>query len=278
MSLHRGEWLAQAQRLAVGRKQRVRHGFEASAAMDVYNDTEKWSAYCHRCHEGATVYKEHQQVRRVIVEPDRIAPVPATLIRLSDATEYEQRRCWELLCRKGCPPGVVPEEMLWFDRSVQRLMLRSGTLALGRSLDQRRLPKWLPYGAWHGLPMTWTTRSDAGGTRHAASVKSTSLILTEDALSAHKVAKAIDCYAPNAALSVVATLGTIITDRFLPNVIGRPAVICMYDGDPAGEAGFLSMRKRLSVWGQPVLDMRPLKGDPKNNDLAEIIRKLEGFI
>ncbi|MNG26314.1 hypothetical protein D3C84_1112850 [compost metagenome] len=52
----------------------------------------------------------------------------------------------------------------------------------------------------------------------------------------------------------------------------------MYDGDPAGQAGFIAMRKRLSVWGQPVLDRRPDKGDPKENDLAEIIQKLEGFV
>jgi hypothetical protein len=278
VSLPREDYLRQAQALPVGGKKRVRHNFESSAAMDVYNDGEKWSAYCHRCHQGGAVYKEHQRLQRVVVEPDRITPVPATVIRLSDATLYEQNRIWELLCRKGCPPGVIPEEMLWYERSVQRLMLRSGTLALGRALDQRRLPKWLPYGAWHGLPMVWTTRHGAVGTLPVATAKPSSVVLTEDALSAHKVAKAIDIYAPESSLVVIASLGTIVTDRFLPYVVNRPAVVCMYDGDPAGLAGFNAMRKRLSVWGQPVVDRRPAVGDPKNVDLSEIVKNLEEFL
>lgn len=274
----REEWLPAAQRLSIGRKLRIRHSCGQTASLDVYNNADAWSAYCFRCKEKGWVPKEHQSVRRAVVEPDRITPVPATVVQLSDATQYEQNRIWELLCRKGCPPGVIPEEMLWYERSVQRLMLRSGTLALGRALDQRRLPKWLCYGAWHGLPMVWTTRHGAVGTQPVASAHPSSVVLTEDALSAHKVAKAIDTFAPESSLVVIATLGTIVTDRFLPYVVNRPTVVCMYDGDPAGQAGFIAMRKRLAVWGQPVLDRRPASGDPKNNDLAEIIKKLEGFL
>ena len=264
--LHREDWLKQAQSIAVGRKQRVRHGFEASAAMDVYNNEDSWSAYCHRCHISGRVMKEHQSVRRIIVEPDRIAPVLATTIPLNDASPYEQKQAWDLLIRKGCPPQVIPEEVLWYDRTVRRIMLRSGPLALGRALDPNRTPKWLPYGAWHGLPMVWTTRQGAGA-----------MVLVEDALSGYKVAKAISTFAPESSLSVVATLGTIITDRFLPYVRGR-TIVCMYDGDPAGLAGYNTMQRRLRVWGSPVVDRRPIKGDPKNNDLAEIFAKLKEFV
>lgn len=264
--LHKDDWLKQAQSIAVGRKQRIRHGFETSAAMDVYNNEDCWSAYCHRCHIGGRVMKEHQRVQRIVVEPDRVAPVPATAVPISQTTQYEQKLIWDMLIRKGCPPQVIPEEVLWYDRTVRRVLLRSGPLALGRALDSNRTPKWLPYGAWHGLPMVWTTRQGAGA-----------MVLVEDALSGYKVAKAISTFAPESSIAVCATLGTTITDRFLPYCRGR-TVVCMYDGDKAGKDGYNLMQRRLRVWGHPIVDRRPEKGDPKNNDLAEVFAKLKEFV
>lgn len=266
MALPREDWLAQAQRLAVGQKLRVRHGFERTAAMDVFNHEDRWSAYCHRCHESGTVFKEHQTVRRVVVEESRVAPVPTGTLHISQASAFDQRRIWAFLIEKGCPPGVIPEEYLWWAKSVQRLTLRYGNVGLGRALDSWRQPKWLPYGEWQGQPMVWWTRTGAGAT-----------VLVEDALSGYKVAKAIALYAPESSASVVATLGTTITDRFLPVVAGRP-VACMYDGDPAGVRGLDGMRRRLRVWGSDVHDCRPAVGDPKNMSLEDIWEKLRGIV
>jgi hypothetical protein len=246
--------------------------------MDVWNNEDRWSCYCHRCHEGGVVYKEHQRIRQAVVEPDRVGPVPAGAFRLAEASAFEQQQIWSLLCRKGCAPGVIPEETIWYDRSVRRILLRDEDVCLGRALDPNRLPKWLPYGAWHGKPMIWATRTGAAGTPAADSAESGLLILTEDALSAYKVAKSIDTYAPGSSASVVATLGTTITDRFLPYCLGRQAVLCMYDGDPAGLRGYRAMRQRLAVWQQPVVDMRPEHGDPKNNDLAAIAERLQEWL
>jgi hypothetical protein len=266
MSLHRDDWLREAQKLSVGQKKRVRHGFEASAAMDVYNNADSWSAYCHRCHESGRVVKVHQSILRRVEEPNRVTPVPATVIRFNDATQYEQQRMWRLLCEKGCPPGVIPEELLWYERSVNRLMLIQNDQCLGRALDKWRSPKWLPYGAWHGKPMVWQTRTGAGVT-----------VLVEDALSGYKVAKAIECFAPASSVRVIATLGTRITDAFLPYIV-KDTVLCMYDGDKAGLDGFEAMRKRLRVWGAPVLDLRPPLGDPKNNDLAVLAERMQRWL
>lgn len=270
MALHRDDWLKQAQQLSIGQKRRVRHGAEASNAMDVYNNDDSWSAYCHRCHEGGRVDKVHQSILRRVQEVDRVTPVPATVIRFADATQYEQNRMWSLLIQKGCPPGVIPEELLWYERSVNRLMLLHGsgpdTQALGRALDSWRAPKWLPYGAWFGKPMVWQTRAGAGVT-----------VLAEDALSSYKVAKAIELYAPGSSVRVIATLGTRITEAFLPYVAGD-TILCMYDGDKAGLDGFHAMRQRLRVWGKPVLDLRPPVGDPKNNDLATLAERLERWL
>jgi hypothetical protein len=52
----------------------------------------------------------------------------------------------------------------------------------------------------------------------------------------------------------------------------------MYDGDAAGLRGYRAMRQRLAVWQQPVMDLRPEQGDPKNNDLATIAERLEKWL
>ena len=266
MSLHRDDWLREAQKLSVGQKKRVRHGFEPNAAMDVYNNADSWSAYCFRCHEAGRVMKVHQSVLRKVVEVDRVSAIPATLIKFNDATPFEQGRMWRLLCEKGCPPGVIPEELLWYERSVNRLMLLQGDQCLGRSLDKWRTPKWLPYGAWFGKPMVWQTRTGAGVT-----------VLVEDALSGFKVARAIEHYAPASSVRVIATLGTRITDAFLPYIV-QDTVLCMYDGDKAGADGYDAMRQRLRVWGKPVIDLRPPLGDPKNNDLAVLAERMQRWL
>lgn len=263
MAIPRADWLAQAQRLPIGGKTRIRHGFERTAAMDVYNNDDGWSCYCHRCHEGGWVPKEHQRVRRAVVEPDRVQPVPAAAFHISEASQYESKQIWELLVQKGCPPGVIPEEVLWYDRQSRRILLKRGRVALGRALDPNRLPKWLPYGAWRDVPMVWMTRDGAGA-----------MVLVEDALSGYKVAKAIELYAPSSSVCVVATLGTSISQRFLPYCAGRE-LVGMYDGDLGGARGFAGIRQRLSVWGMPIHNRAPDKGDPKNMELAAIYERLE---
>lgn len=263
--LHREEWLKQAQQLSIGQKRRIMHGC-GSASLDVYNNDDCWSAYCFRCHDSGRVNKVHQSIIRRVQESNHIQPVPETVMKLSDATPYEQQRMWAMLVQKGCPPGVIPEELLCYERSVNRLMLRQGDQALGRALDSWRTPKWLAFGAWFGKPMVWQTRAGAGVT-----------VLAEDALSSYKVAKAIELYAPGSSVRVIATLGTRITEAFLPYVAGD-TILCMYDGDKAGLDGFHAMRQRLRVWGKPVLDLRPPIGDPKNNDLATLAERLEKWL
>jgi len=147
-------------------------------------------------------------------------------------------------------------------------MLRSGTRALGRAIDPNRQPKWLLFGAWSGCAKLWVTRGPAEGTAPAPGARRT-WALTEDALSAYKVAKAISTFAPSSSVCVAATLGTALTDRTLPLFLNSD-IINMYDGDPAGEAGFKAMRQRLAVLGCTVQDKRPETGDPKDRPLEEL--------
>lgn len=266
--LARDEWLKQAQGIAVGRKLRVRHTCGRTPSMDVYNNEDSWSAWCFRCHAGGTVKKEHQTLRKAVQDVDRIGPVPPDTIPLAEAYSFEQAQTWRLLTQKGCPPGVIPEEVLWYSRSARRIMLRSGQRALGRAVDPNRQPKWLMYGDWHGAPKLWVTRAPAGGTEPAPGVRNT-WALSEDLLSAFKIAKAIETHAPGSCIGVATTLGTALTDRTLPLFLNSD-IMCMYDGDDAGLQGFRAMRQRLAVFGSTVQDLRPATGDPKDTPLEEL--------
>lgn len=267
-SLARDEWLKQAQSIAVGRKLRVRHTCGRTPSMDVYNNEDSWSAWCFRCHAGGRVQKEHQTLRKPVQDADRIGPLPADVLHLQDAYSFEQSQIWRLLTQKGCPPGVIPEEAIWYSRSARRIMLRSGQHALGRAIDPNRMPKWLMYGDWHGAPKLWVTRVPARGTEPAPGARRT-WALTEDALSAYKVAKAISTFAPSSSVCVAATLGTALTDRTLPLFMNSD-ILCLYDGDDAGLEGFRGMRQRLAVFGSTVQDLRPATGDPKDQSLEAI--------
>ncbi|BBD74650.1 topoisomerase-primase domain protein [Pectobacterium phage PPWS2] len=261
------EWLHLAKRLAVGRKSRVRHNEERDTAMDVYNNGDSWTAYCHRCHMSGWVPKQHQELNTVRVDEARVQSVPADCFHISQATPYERKRIWELLVLKGCPPGIIPEEYIWFSRSANRILLRQGLRALGRALSAQQQPKWLMFGEWWNQPRIWMTRyRDAGP-----------MVLVEDALSSYKVAKAIEHYAPESSLSVAAVLGTVLTSASLPLVAGRD-VLCMFDGDKPGALGSIELRKRLSVFGGRFQDIRPDVGDPKDMELEAVWQRLRnGF-
>lgn len=272
MRLPPDEWLHHAKRLAVGRKRRVRHNEERDCAMDVWNNGDSYSAHCHRCHLSGWVPKQHQQLNVQRVDPNRVQAVPADCLHITQATQYEQSQIWKLLTEKGCPPGVVPEEHLWFSRSTNRILLRQGSQGLGRALSPLQQPKWLAFGDWWNKPRLWFTRyRDAGPMVLAPTVQKV-LVVAEDALSAYKIAKACDTYSVDA--DVCATLGTVLTTTSLNVVVSNyKSVICMYDPDDAGAIGFTSMRKRLAVFGVSVVDARPTNCDPKLCTLEEIYNK-----
>lgn len=103
------------------------------------------------------------------------------------------------------------------------------------------------------------------------------VILVEDSLSALKVAKAVQHYAPESSLSVAAVLGTVLTSASLQLVAGRD-VLCMFDGDEAGRVGSEELKKRLTVFGGRFVDTRPEKGDPKNLSLEDIWERLSSLV
>lgn len=266
----REEWLHHAKRLAVGAKRRVNHGCGRTASLDVYNSGDCWSCWCFRCHDGGRVVKEHQTLIVRQEDTSRVHPVPATALHISQVSAYEQRQIWDLLIRKGCPPGIIPEEMLWYDKTTRRILVRQGRIALGRALNEQQFPKWMGYSDTGRMPpLFWTRYPDVEPMGP--------VILVEDSLSALKVAKAVQHYAPESSVSVAAVLGTVLTVSSLRMVAGRD-VLCMFDGDEAGKVGSEVLKKRLAVFGGRFIDIRPEKGDPKDLSLEEIWERLSSLV
>ena len=260
--MRRDEWLMQAQQLCVGQKKRIHHGFERTAAMDIYNNADSWSCYCHRCKQGAKVWKEHQHINVQRVDADRVQAVPADVIRLADASPHIQREIRTFLVTKGIGPDVINEDVLWYSKDANRLLLLWGGRAMGRALSLNQQPKWLMYGEWQNQPRVWMTK-DSGCTG--------TLVITEDALSAHKIAYAIS----TRPVGVLATLGTNLTQRTLMLMLGLGIrhVLCAYDGDAAGDAGASAIRQRIQPFGiaySRVLLPRDL--DPKDLSISELQR------
>lgn len=257
----RSEWLMQAQHLCIGQKKRIRHNKECTAAMDIYNNDDSWSCWCHRCKDGGRVWKEHQHVRVARVDEDRVQAVPADALRIRDATPYVQRQIWKLLISKGIGPEVIPEEILWWSPTANRLLLIWQGRALGRALSPLQQPKWLMYGEWAGQPRVWFTLFNA----------SSPVVITEDALSAHKLSHALAQY--HTAVSVMSCLGTRLTERALALLIQNQTkqIICMFDGDRAGASGADGVRQRVRPFGIQFDEVVLADGyDPKDLTMAEL--------
>ena len=66
--LHPDEWLREAKRLPIGRAARVYHGAEHRPNLVVKNLPDRYTCYCHRCHEGGVVLKEFVKVEQPTVK------------------------------------------------------------------------------------------------------------------------------------------------------------------------------------------------------------------
>jgi len=261
------EWLSEAQRLPVGRRKRVRHNFESDCAMVVGHDSDEWWAYCHRCHESGKVQKTHQFVRSGPQEAARVAAVPADTIHISNAGRFEQQRIWNLLISKGISPGIIPEDQLWYSRSTTRIVLRYGSQGLGRALSPGQTPKWVQYGRWAQQGM-WIAQY-AGETAP--------VLVVEDALSAYKVAYAMrDC-----ALTVATVLGTRMTPDMLVFLVNNQTkdLLCMFDGDRAGDRGMEAFRTRSRPFGIRLQNVPVPRGlDPKDLQVESIRELLRDYL
>lgn len=249
------EWLADAQRLPIGGRRRVRHNEEPSAAMVVGNDPDCWWCHCHRCGKGGRVQKDHVLLGVPEVQP-RVMAWPADALPATSSRLY--RSAYGLLLQKGVDiQTVLPELPLYISEEHRRLMLPTSQGWVGRALAGQQ-PKWLSYGVAPVYAMH----------PHDQPYPGARWFLTEDYLSALKVRRALQ---GSQGVLVAALLGTRLHTRLMEHLLGASSVFFVMDGDAAGDAGAARGMQRLRGLNIPCGKLRPPDGlDPKDMTFSQI--------
>lgn len=261
MSLHQSEWLDDAKRVPVGQKRRVYHGAEITAAMDVWNNEDSWSCYCHRCHQGGKVYKEFLQRADPDIPVYQKLLIPSDLINIGTLavdhnTVYKDLIL--LLQSKGVSLVSINELNPMYNTRDKRLVFRFNGVDIGRDCTGRSPAKWLVYN--HPKPRGYVYLQGSNAYRMREPV-----ILTEDLFSAQK----IRYYTGWSALCL---LGTNFKDDTAHFLLDKLAVVAT-DGDPAGHDAKINIFKRCDLFGIPACHVDVPDGlDPKDMKPDELIQ------
>ena len=247
--LPQDEWLDKARRLHIGMTVRIRHGRESRENLVIGNLQDRWYAYCHKCHEGAVVQKDHvmltQNMGPVDVEerlPDDIKPVLASEFELPIA---------KFLASKNMDQLYLPA--LFYSEKRKRLMLKDVA------------------GKWHGRdltgrsPMKWMNYSNAKVV--GAVPMSYPAIVVEDLFSMHKVQYALK----DTGVRVVCALGTGCSASLVYILMPADTIVWMFDADAAGDTGAEDGIQRMRPFVNRQVRARPPEGlDPKDMDCQSI--------
>lgn len=262
MALPDHEWLHLAQRLAVGQSSRAYHKNEATPAMTIRNLPDRWTAYCHRCHQAAVKLKTHAVLSRV---PDqkRFMPWPADAKPLEEWPLYEQETIFKLLLEKGIDRQVhLAPVPVWYSRDQGRLILGTSLGWIGRA-TRGQLPKWTGYG--YPAP--------AYAAAPGALAPGAPVVLTEDYLSALKLHWAMR--GGGIPGTGAACLGTTAGDKLVLDLVqSRPDWVAVaFDGDRAGRVQVGPVLKRLRGVGLNAFALNTPSGyDPKDLTQEQLIQ------
>lgn len=255
-------WLRIAKSLPVGGQRRFRCCGKDNAAV-AFNNPADWSGYCHRCKEPMYVRKQFAEVPTIVHE-EPVQAAPADVIKINDATAYEQELAYTFLISKGLMPDMVPN--LCYSRAARRLVFPlSSTLSLGRAMMDWMKPKWMQYGGQSAFALTTPRQQDVQG-----------IVLTEDYLSALKVQYALNHFG-DGNLVCAALLGTRLDRRLKLSIAqDKLPVLLMLDGDAAGYAGIERIRKDLRIYTE-VKDYTIDGLDPKDMTMQQILEGANGI-
>lgn len=246
------EWLGAAQRLPVGQQRRLKHHCGSGDALIVYNNSDSWSCWCWRCHDGGHKNKAHVFLQRKVDTRLR-TDAPQDLVPIAEAPERAQNLCYNMMLCKGIDPVMLTSCTAFYSASERRLVIRTpnGQL-LGRALHVDQLPKWRAYYQRGEYPKRVYLQGSS----------TTEVVLTEDLFSAIKVNYASD-------KSAIALLGTHFDISVIPE--GIDLVHIMLDGDAAGYAGAQSIAQVLNFYGVRYIIHRVPDGkDPKDLTISQL--------
>ncbi len=258
MSLLRSEWLSKAQKLPVGQSKRVYHNDECRPNLVVQNHGDRWTAYCHRCHTGGVVRKDH-----AVPEPPkqkRVMPWPADAKPFAKLAQHEQKLVAKFLSSKGIDfTQMCNDEYTWYSALTRRILFGTRFGWLGRT-DCNAEPKWCNY-----------QYPSASFAIHPGQQIQEVVVLTEDYLSALKISWAVPGVEP------IALLGTRISTALLAQLCKQQpkAILGFFDGDAAGDEADKAIGRRLRGLQLPYKSVLRADGyDPKDHTANELNIKI----
>lgn len=256
MSSLSDKWVEQAKRLATGQKRKIECCSDSPSAY-ISNNKKGVGYYCFRC--GTKDFKPHgrrsiEEVLAARKELDNVKAmreIPSRCLTLYNPQTPEAAQLWVL------QSGLSPEEAsdvygLMYDPKTQRVNIPFEGGFLARSINGDR-PKYIKAGAdtqFYAL----TSRSE------------NLVIVCEDIMSAIKLYKA--------GYNAIAILGTAITNSVALRLSKFQDIICWTDGDAAGDAAWVKLRKKMSLYSVRIKRVRTGR-DPKRVSTEEI-KKLIG--
>lgn len=259
-------WLRAAKALAVGQSARFRCCGRTPAAC-IYNKTDSWQIYCHRCHVSATERKQFVSLVTPEILPKVIA-APAHLIRVSQASAEIKAHAYSFMVSKGLMPEML-EDALWSE-GLKRLVFQTGPgTYIARAMHNYQQPKWLMLGGAQSYAVAEPAR------QLGAAADADLLILTEDYLSARKVQYVATHYSSCRNVLAVSLLGTRLQLQLKSKIVqANKPVLLMLDGDPAGDAGTARISLELRPF-VPVSSYQIPGLDPKDMQVHQILEGLK---
>lgn len=254
------DWLHVAKSVSVGQTRRVRHGRETRLNLVVGNDSDRWWAYCQSCKDGGVAEKTHVKLGAQFADKACSSVLP------NDIQQVEAGRTWDRLYSFLASKNMDAEYFngLSYSPSRHRLMLYCDGMWIGRDLTGKSQQKWMHYGDKHYASAPKTFNYNWSGDV---------AVVVEDPFSMYKVAWATR---HDANILVFCSYGTTVHRSLVLQLLeANTNVVVMYDGDSAGCAGAVKVRRGLSPFIQCKLACAPLGLDPKDMLLDDIVQHLD---
>lgn len=258
------EWLDDAKKVPVGQKRRVYHGAEKRPNLEVYNNSDSWSAWCYACGEGGKVRKE--VLERVVEAPPKFQKYlsPKDCCTLQELAQHQPSKFKQLvllLHRKCMSTALLAPYSPVYCLTDDRLVFTFKGASVGRDVTERSHAKWLHYYSPTPMDYVYLQGEKTGSTQEP-------VVLTEDLFSAIKVRH-------YTGYSALCCLGTHISDNiitFLTKTKYPPYYpVLAFDGDAAGDKAKRTASKRLSIRGVEFAAVKIKDGyDPKDYTCSEL--------
>jgi hypothetical protein len=230
----------------------VYHGAENRPNLVVTNAPDGYRAHCFKCHESDWVPKEH--VKFSIIPPT-VAHYSGGPGPLVDIAQGPVKDIVDHLHNKNMSLIYIAHLQPKWSLTYKRLMFDTEDCLIGRAVVDGTPDKWHIYEKRKGYFRA----------RPKAKLEGANVVLTEDIYSACKVMYAVKDVEP------VALLGTTLSDALLEKLMLAKHVHLVLDGDSAGLAGTLAIRKTLNLLGVPHTVHVLLDGyDPKDYPIAQL--------